>query len=77
MIVLDYQDRRPLYEQIVEKFRHLILNGALKPCGSDSADTMEEGSDTGRSVLWKRYVSYRGSNDCSQYGAGHEPVIYR
>ena len=27
MIVLDYQDRRPLYEQIVEKFRHLILNG--------------------------------------------------
>lgn len=31
MIVLDYQDRRPLYEQIVEKFRHLILNGALKP----------------------------------------------
>lgn len=31
MIVLDYQDRRPLYEQIVEKFRHLILNGAQKP----------------------------------------------
>ena len=31
MIVLDYQDRRPLYEQIVEKVRHLILNGALKP----------------------------------------------
>ena len=31
MIVLDYQDRRPLYEQIEEKFRHLILNGALQP----------------------------------------------
>lgn len=31
MIVLDYQDRRPLYEQVVEKFRHLILNGGLEP----------------------------------------------
>lgn len=31
MIVLDYQDRRPIYEQIVEKFRHLILSGALPP----------------------------------------------
>lgn len=30
MIVLDYQDRRPLYEQVEEKFRHLILNGALQ-----------------------------------------------
>ena len=31
MIVLDYPDRRPLYEQVEEKFRHLILNGALQP----------------------------------------------
>ena len=31
MIFLDYQDRRPLYEQVEEKFRHLILNGALQP----------------------------------------------
>lgn len=31
MIILDYQDRRPLYEQIVEKFRTLILKGALPP----------------------------------------------
>ena len=31
MIVLDYQDRRPLYEQIVEKFRLLILSGAMEP----------------------------------------------
>ena len=30
MIVLDYQDRRPLYEQVEEKFRHLILSGALE-----------------------------------------------
>ena len=31
MIVLDYQDRRPLYEQVEEKFSNLILNGALQP----------------------------------------------
>lgn len=31
MIVLDYQDRRPIYEQVVEKFRHLILSKALSP----------------------------------------------
>lgn len=32
MIILDYQDRRPLYEQIAEKFRILILKGGL-PAG--------------------------------------------
>lgn len=31
MILLDYQDRRPLYEQISEKFRMLIISGALPP----------------------------------------------
>ncbi len=31
MIILDYQDRRPLYEQIVEKLRTLILRGVLAP----------------------------------------------
>ena len=31
MIVLDYKDRRPLYEQVEEKFRNLILIGALEP----------------------------------------------
>lgn len=31
MIILDYQDRRPLYEQITEKFRMLILRGAIPP----------------------------------------------
>ena len=30
MIVLDYQDRRPLYEQVEEKFRNLILMGVLE-----------------------------------------------
>lgn len=29
MIVIDYQDRRPIYEQIVEKFQILILKGVL------------------------------------------------
>lgn len=31
MIILDYQDRRPIYEQIVEKFQALILSGVLPP----------------------------------------------
>ena len=30
VIVLDYSDKRPIYEQIVEKFRMLILNGVLE-----------------------------------------------
>lgn len=31
MIILDYQDRRPIYEQIAEKFQMLIIKGALPP----------------------------------------------
>lgn len=31
MIILDYKDRRPLYEQIVDKFSDMILKGVLKP----------------------------------------------
>ncbi len=31
MILIDYQDRRPLYEQIVEKFKMLIMRGILEP----------------------------------------------
>ena len=31
MIIIDYSDKRPIYEQIVERFRTLILNGALEP----------------------------------------------
>lgn len=31
MIQLDYKDRRPLYEQVTERFRELILSGALQP----------------------------------------------
>ena len=29
MIVLDYRDRRPLYEQVVERFQELMFNGVL------------------------------------------------
>lgn len=29
MIVLDYKDRRPLYEQVVERFKDLIIKGIL------------------------------------------------
>lgn len=31
MIILDYRDARPLYEQIVDKFQTLILKGVLEP----------------------------------------------
>ena len=30
MIILDYKDTRPIYEQIVEKFKLLILKGVLE-----------------------------------------------
>lgn len=30
MITIDYRDKRPIYEQIVEKVRRLILRGVLK-----------------------------------------------
>ncbi len=30
MILIDYQNRRPIYEQIVERFQFLILKGVLK-----------------------------------------------
>ncbi len=30
MIILDYRDSRPIYEQIVEKFKMLILKGVLQ-----------------------------------------------
>ena len=31
MIVIDYSDRRPLYEQITDRFRQLIVRGVLAP----------------------------------------------
>ena len=31
MIVIDYHDKRPIYEQIVDRFQMLILNGGLEP----------------------------------------------
>ncbi|MCI6857970.1 MAG: GntR family transcriptional regulator [Eubacterium sp.] len=31
MIFIDYNDKRPLYEQIMEKIQTLILNGVLEP----------------------------------------------
>lgn len=30
MITIDYKDKRPIYEQIIEKVRQLILRGILK-----------------------------------------------
>ncbi|MDE6313445.1 MAG: GntR family transcriptional regulator [Lachnospiraceae bacterium] len=31
MIIIDYKDRRPIYEQIIERFQELIVKGVLKP----------------------------------------------
>ena len=31
MILLDYRDKRPLYEQMVEKLERLIAGGGLEP----------------------------------------------
>ena len=31
MIVIDYSDRRPLYEQITDRFKQLIVKGVLLP----------------------------------------------
>ena len=31
MIILEYKDARPIYEQVVDKFQKLILTGALEP----------------------------------------------
>ena len=30
MIIIDYNDKRPIYEQIVERFQTLILNGVME-----------------------------------------------
>lgn len=30
MILLDYRDKRPIYEQIVDKLEHLIVGGGLE-----------------------------------------------
>ena len=30
MIILDYRDRRPIYEQIMERFHELMMSGGLK-----------------------------------------------
>ncbi len=31
MIILDYKDTRPIYEQVVDKLQKLIINGILEP----------------------------------------------
>lgn len=31
MILVDYRDTRPIYEQIVDKYKMLILRGVLRP----------------------------------------------
>lgn len=31
VILIDYKDRRPIYEQVIEKFQQMILCGAMEP----------------------------------------------
>ena len=31
MVLIDYQDTRPIYEQMVERFKTLILKGVMQP----------------------------------------------
>ncbi len=31
MIIIDYKDRRPIYEQVVQRLEELILKGVLEP----------------------------------------------
>ncbi len=31
MILIDYKDRKPIYEQVIDKFQQMILCGALQP----------------------------------------------
>lgn len=31
MIFIDYNDKRPIYEQVIDRLQTLILNGALEP----------------------------------------------
>ena len=31
MIILDYRDKRPIYEQVTEKLQNLIVRGVLEP----------------------------------------------
>ena len=31
MIIIDYKDTRPIYEQVVERFKALILKGVMQP----------------------------------------------
>ena len=34
MILIDHKDRRPIYEQIIERFQQMILCGAMQPNAS-------------------------------------------
>jgi GntR family transcriptional regulator len=31
MIIIDHKDKRPMYEQIIERFRQMILCGVMEP----------------------------------------------
>ncbi len=53
MIYLDYQDRRPIYEQVVEKFRNLIISNVLPP-GSKMPSVRQLAIDLSGAIWWRR-----------------------
>ena len=77
MLFLDYQDSRPIYEQIVEKFRMLILSGAVEPSSKmpsvrQPAADRGGGAGAGRQAA-KRKGAGGGAVHQSQY---HPAGIY-
>ena len=61
MIVLDYRDRRPLYEQVTEKLEELMFSGVLPPDSRlPSVRSMATGLSINPNTIQRAYaaVSY-------------------
>ena len=62
----EYPVRISIYKDMVT-----VGSGGDAGGGTHQAHPVEEGPDSGRSVLWQRYISYRGGYDGSQHRAGN------
>lgn len=57
LILIDYKDTRPIYEQIVEKFKVLILSGALeKECKLPSVRSLAVDLSINPNTIQKAYA---------------------